>query len=400
MKVSPLLQGILLLAVLIEAHSAPFRDVFRWKTKNAIDMDQTRKNNNESFSFQSKNDPKETSDWLTVDPYAILSTLTDAGEHVFADSLYRDLKTFQRVVQCKDSKLHITKRDLILQNVTVGYRKQPPLMTIGTLRLRWKSYSEPTFSIEIDDVDILIRFENMFLTKTNWNHFCDKVFPRPDECHHHIDNVNEAQEKHKKSPTWIRIASISLGGNVQVRIKSRPMKEEFGVLVYNASDFRDISAAIKKQSQSNLWLTGKNGLSLSELRVMAECAFLKKAHLHAIAAIHEFAHDNPQEALRLQLDLVMYKVTEALNNAAKVTETTMFQTQSLWRRSQLASTLSCLWPKDLSDAAKAVAKKTARQTRKFKDFPQRSFSLISKVSKKLRHRITKSFLVTSKSKRR
>ncbi len=41
-------------------------------------------------------------------------------------------------------------------------------MRVRRICIRWDSYIQPCLEIEVDDVDILIEFINILLTKNNW----------------------------------------------------------------------------------------------------------------------------------------------------------------------------------------------------------------------------------------
>ena len=40
---------------------------------------------------------------------------------------------------------------------------------MGRLFLRWDSYRRPCIEIVVEDVDVLVDFVNLILSKTNWN---------------------------------------------------------------------------------------------------------------------------------------------------------------------------------------------------------------------------------------
>ena len=66
------------------------------------------------------------------------------------------MNVLQKKIQVRNFELH-----------TEGNRKDV-LLRIGRTYLEWNSYRKPCLSIEVDDVDILVEFLNVVLTKNNW----------------------------------------------------------------------------------------------------------------------------------------------------------------------------------------------------------------------------------------
>lgn len=41
-------------------------------------------------------------------------------------------------------------------------------LRVGRVSVSWESYTSPCLDIEVDDVDVLLEFSNLLLTKNNW----------------------------------------------------------------------------------------------------------------------------------------------------------------------------------------------------------------------------------------
>jgi len=116
--------------------------------------------------------PSPGSSWssfLTVDPSKILATLIQRGGLILPASLQNELLAIIKVCHVADVQWNPVEKRLLFTNFTVslpGLKHES--LRVGKLFVSWESYAKPCLNIEIEDVDLLVEFTNLFLTKTNW----------------------------------------------------------------------------------------------------------------------------------------------------------------------------------------------------------------------------------------
>jgi hypothetical protein len=124
-----------------------------------------RKSNNSSA-------PSSGSSWtsfITVDPSKILATLIQRGGLVLPVSLQKELLAIVKVCHAADVQWNPVQKCLLFTNFTVslpGLKHES--LRVGKFFVSWESYAKPCFNIEIEDIDLLVEFTNLLLTKTNW----------------------------------------------------------------------------------------------------------------------------------------------------------------------------------------------------------------------------------------
>ena len=112
--------------------------------------------------------------FFKIDPSGLVSTLTKYGNIVLPKSMDHDLKVLERVCLCDLSSVDLINQELDIQNFTIslpGHKDDDariPALRVGRLFMKWNSYRRPSLEIELENVDILVEFTNLMLTKTNW----------------------------------------------------------------------------------------------------------------------------------------------------------------------------------------------------------------------------------------
>ena len=111
---------------------------------------------------------------LRVDPQNIIRLVCKHGGVVLPESVNKDLNVISSVCQCAEISLDLINKELVVE----GFRVAMPMskkangettaLRIGRILLSWDSYLKPCIDIEVEDVDILIEFVNLILSKNNW----------------------------------------------------------------------------------------------------------------------------------------------------------------------------------------------------------------------------------------
>ena len=107
------------------------------------------------------------SSYATVDPSTILSILVQKAGFLLMDAKLRSLAD---LMHCEEAKLNVINRELLVRNFTVSNPadQQQPSLRIGRIYVKWDSYSQPCLELEVEDVDVLVEFTNLILTRKNW----------------------------------------------------------------------------------------------------------------------------------------------------------------------------------------------------------------------------------------
>lgn len=104
-----------------------------------------------------------------MDPSTILATLIRHGGLVIPKSLQDELLAIVKVCHVDQVQWNPVQKRLMFTNFTVSLPgMQQQSLRVGRLFLGWESYAKPCLNIEIDDIDVLVEFTNLQLTKTNW----------------------------------------------------------------------------------------------------------------------------------------------------------------------------------------------------------------------------------------
>jgi len=103
--------------------------------------------------------------YITIDPSNILSVLVKKAGF-FLDPKLKDLAN---LLHCDEAKLNVAKKELLITNFTVSLPDADQgSLKIGRIHVTWDSYRRPCVDIQVENVDILVEFVNLFFTKNNW----------------------------------------------------------------------------------------------------------------------------------------------------------------------------------------------------------------------------------------
>ena len=122
-------------------------------------------------SFFKKHNPKS---FLRVDPkkQSLVNLICKHGGIILPKSIERDLKIISAVCTTEEISIDLIGKELLIKNFTVKLPNSSAArevdLRVGQFLLKWNSYLQPILEIEVEDVDILIEFVNLILTRNNW----------------------------------------------------------------------------------------------------------------------------------------------------------------------------------------------------------------------------------------
>lgn len=122
-------------------------------------------------SFFKKHNPKS---FLRVDPkkQSLVNLICKHGGVILPKSIERDLKIISSVCTTDEISIDLIGKELLIKNFTVklpnSSAEREVDLRVGQFLLKWNSYLQPVLEIEVEDVDILIEFVNLILTRNNW----------------------------------------------------------------------------------------------------------------------------------------------------------------------------------------------------------------------------------------
>eukprot|EP00591_Stephanopyxis_turris_P004993 CAMPEP_0195513556 /NCGR_PEP_ID=MMETSP0794_2-20130614/5187_1 /TAXON_ID=515487 /ORGANISM="Stephanopyxis turris, Strain CCMP 815" /LENGTH=352 /DNA_ID=CAMNT_0040641603 /DNA_START=184 /DNA_END=1242 /DNA_ORIENTATION=- len=200
--------------------------------------------------------------------------MTKHGGLVLTPSIEDDLNVLNKVCRCKEAYLDVFHRELEVLNFTVSLppghynsgrgrdatdgNENPPALRIGRVYLKWDSYLAPCLEIVVEDVDILVEFLNLMLTKTNWNELVDEGFP-PTTAMEPSTTINSGN-------TFVSFGDVNLKGSVTLQLKSRTLNEKLcNDLILDFSTLTDLLQEIRKAGADAEARTGRKGCSTDEL---------------------------------------------------------------------------------------------------------------------------------------
>jgi hypothetical protein len=113
---------------------------------------------------------KKWSSLLTVDPSNIISHMVKHGGLVLPKNTEKDLKVFAKVCSVDEVLLNVVERKLQIRNFVLHVEgdRDDVALRIGRVLVEWDSYLRPCLSVEVDDIEILVEFLNIMLSKNNW----------------------------------------------------------------------------------------------------------------------------------------------------------------------------------------------------------------------------------------
>jgi hypothetical protein len=199
----------------------------------------------------------------TVDPTMILSILVSRGGLLIPDSVQEDIVELQKIIHIQDAKLNIVEKKVILYNVTVALEGREDAIRVGRVFVHWDSYSKPCLDVEVEDVNVLVDFTNLILSRNNWNELRPILIPgslqpvladrfKPRRIAAHLLKPKDQRSPPPASDAFVRFSSIALKGKAAVRLSSRPLDKDigsFGLDMGLATD--SINAKIRELSDSN-----------------------------------------------------------------------------------------------------------------------------------------------------
>ena len=149
---------LLTLVLLISSFVVVDTSIFPWKS-----------NNKKTYST---NDDVPAASWrsmLTVDPSNIVSIMVKHGGLVVSKSIDQDIKLLSEVCHAQEVQLNVMERKLVIHNFSIRFPSaENDALKIGKVLLMWDSYRKPCVEIQVDDVEVLVEFFNLILTKSNW----------------------------------------------------------------------------------------------------------------------------------------------------------------------------------------------------------------------------------------
>jgi hypothetical protein len=237
--------------------------------------------------------PKETekkwSSMMMVDPAKILSMLIERAGLFIPESVEKELDVLRAVFHCQEAKLNMVERHLILYNFTIAMPKGKPSLRVGRVYIYWDSYLKPCLDIEVDEVDIMVEFTNLLLTRNNWNELKALGLPPKLLLADLVEDVLPS--------TLVRVNSIDLSSNITVILSSRPLNKQLGVLAVDMNVTDDLNMQIQGLSDANLVRTGRRGITSMELAHLLEAYFGSKVKSFLSNSLRDIA-TNPEAVIQ------------------------------------------------------------------------------------------------------
>jgi hypothetical protein len=127
--------------------------------------------NKASSGTSGKDSDKSWSSMLTVDPSNIISLMIKHGNLLVSKSIDADLKLLSKFCHSGECQVNVVEKQLLIRDFSVRLPRSAAgqeALRIGRIVLRWNSYLRPCVEVEVDDVDVLVEFLNVLLTRNNW----------------------------------------------------------------------------------------------------------------------------------------------------------------------------------------------------------------------------------------
>ena len=227
-------------------------------------------------------DKKKWTSMLTINPSKVLKTLIRRGGLFIPKTIDNDIDILRAVISCESTELNVVEKRMVLYNFRLGLPNRPASLRIGRVFLHWDSYRRPTLDIEVDDVDVIVEFTNLVLTRNNWNElgalgfpptFSEKPPPGRQSQSRNRWGKSSSKSATAKKPTpteansndFIRFHHIDLSGNATIRIRSRPLNKDLGFFSVDMDLTDELARRIGERSASNLEQTGRLGCNAAQL---------------------------------------------------------------------------------------------------------------------------------------
>jgi hypothetical protein len=260
----------------------------------------------------------------TVDPTMILSILVSRGGLLIPESIQEDIVELQKIIHIQDAKLNVVEKQVILYNVTVALEGRKDAIRVGRVFVHWDSYSKPCLDVEVEDVNLLVDFTNLMLSRNNWNELRPILIPgslqpvladrfKPRRIAAHLLLPKDQRRPPPASDAFVRFSSIELKGQATVRLSSRPLDKDigsFGLDMGLATD--SINAKIRELSDSNKMegTDGRRGCTSYQLADLLQNHFTRQIRTFLKSHLEDFTSD-PRSAIR-KADTILNK-TKGIN---------------------------------------------------------------------------------------
>ena len=106
------------------------------------------------------------------------------GGLLMPKSVQKELRNAAKVCHVDSANLNVVERSLVLTNFTVASSSSSsskrgggknnnktaasPALRIGRVEITWDSYLQPCIDICVENVDVLVEFLNLLMTRNNW----------------------------------------------------------------------------------------------------------------------------------------------------------------------------------------------------------------------------------------
>jgi len=219
------------------------------------------------------------------------------GKHagmVLPEHITRDLEIMSSVCECDDTSLDLINKELRIENIKVVMPKKKGnkrsvsqeehvALTIGTLKLTWDFYLRPCIDIEVENVNILVEFINLILTKNNWNELKDIGFPPK------FYDLDDLLLKDYTS-TFLRTGGVRMIGEIRLKMRSRLLDQDLVEdIVFDLRKLAELSNQISNASEQAKETTGRRGLKTEELYEIINVYFSKRIQQLAKIAATDLA---------------------------------------------------------------------------------------------------------------
>ncbi len=112
---------------------------------------------------------KKWSSFFAVDPSKILNVLVNRGGLILPKSIEHELKALSTLLHVDKASLNLVERQLIVNNFTVSVKGSDTVsLRVGRVHVTWDSYTKPCVDVQVENVDVLVEFTNLMLSRTNW----------------------------------------------------------------------------------------------------------------------------------------------------------------------------------------------------------------------------------------
>ena len=112
---------------------------------------------------------KKWSSFFAVDPSKILKVLVNRGGLILPKSVEKELLALKNVLHVDAASLNLVERQLIVSNFTVSVKGSDTVsLRVGRVHVTWDSYTKPCVDVQVENVDVLVEFTNLMLSRTNW----------------------------------------------------------------------------------------------------------------------------------------------------------------------------------------------------------------------------------------